>query len=63
MLLEVGKITRPQGLQGEVMVSLTTNHTERLAPGTALMAGDRTLVVKALPARPGTEQVGVRQPR
>lgn len=47
LLLEVGKITRPQGLRGEVMVSLTTTQTGRLAPGAVLQAGDRELVVKA----------------
>jgi len=32
-LLEVGRIARPHGLAGEVVVALTTNRTERLAPG------------------------------
>ncbi|MGA2802899.1 MAG: ribosome maturation factor RimM [Acidimicrobiales bacterium] len=35
-LLEVGRIARPHGLSGEVVVRLVTNRTERLAPGTEL---------------------------
>ncbi|MGA3352526.1 MAG: ribosome maturation factor RimM [Acidimicrobiales bacterium] len=35
-LLEVGRIARPHGLTGEVVVSLVTNRTERLAPCTEL---------------------------
>jgi len=35
-LLEVGRIARPHGLRGEVVVALVTNRTERLAPGTQL---------------------------
>ncbi len=36
-LLEVGKIVRPHGLRGEVVVSLVTNRLERLAPGSRLV--------------------------
>ena len=36
MLLEVGQITKPHGLKGEVIVKLSTNHDERVAPGTVL---------------------------
>jgi len=35
-LLEVGRVARPHGLSGEVVVSLVTNRTERLAPGAEL---------------------------
>jgi 16S rRNA processing protein RimM len=35
-LLEVGRIARPHGLLGEVVVSLVTNRTGRLAPGAEL---------------------------
>jgi len=35
-LLEVGRIARPHGLVGEVVVALVTNRTERLAPGAEL---------------------------
>jgi 16S rRNA processing protein RimM len=48
--LEIGRVGRAHGVRGEVMVSLTTNRTERVDPGSVLYAGDRTLVVEA--ARP-----------
>ena len=34
--LEVGRITKPHGLRGEVVVILTTNRTERLDVGAVL---------------------------
>lgn len=48
--LEVGRIGRAHGLSGEVVVTFSSNRTERRAPGAQLYAGDRTLVVQA--ARP-----------
>jgi 16S rRNA processing protein RimM len=44
-LLEVGRIDKAQGLRGEVVVTLTTTETTRLDPGSALVAGDRPVVV------------------
>ncbi|MGH9080458.1 MAG: ribosome maturation factor RimM [Acidimicrobiales bacterium] len=44
-LLEVGHIVKPHGLRGEVIVSLTTNRDERVAPGSRLCAGGRRLRV------------------
>jgi len=44
-LLEIGRITKPHGLRGEVLVSLSTTETSRLAPGSVLRAGDREVVV------------------
>lgn len=38
LLLEVGRVVKPHGLRGEVIVELVTNRTERLAPGTVLSA-------------------------
>jgi 16S rRNA processing protein RimM len=35
-LLEVGRIARPHGLRGEVVVDLVTDRVERLAPGSRL---------------------------
>jgi 16S rRNA processing protein RimM len=35
-LLEVGRIDKAHGVRGEVLVRLTTNREERLAPGTEL---------------------------
>jgi 16S rRNA processing protein RimM len=48
--LEVGRIGRAHGLQGEVHVTLTTDRAERLAPGAELFTEDRTLIVRS--ARP-----------
>lgn len=36
MLLEVGRVAKPHGLHGEVVVELSTNRTERLDPGSVL---------------------------
>ncbi len=44
-LLEVGHIVKPHGLGGEVIVALTTNRHERVAPGSVLRAGHRELRV------------------
>ncbi len=35
-LLEVGRITKPHGVKGDVLVALTTERTERLDPGSVL---------------------------
>lgn len=35
-MLEVGRIVKPHGLRGEVVVDLLTDRDERLAPGTVL---------------------------
>ncbi len=49
-LLEVGRIVKPHGLRGEVVVELVTNREERVAPGTVLRGGERELeVVRARP--------------
>ena len=36
MLLEVGRVVKPHGLGGEVVVHLVTDRSERLAPGCTL---------------------------
>ena len=36
MLLEVGRITKPHGVRGDVLVLLSTERTERLDPGSVL---------------------------
>jgi 16S rRNA processing protein RimM len=50
-VLEVGKVLRPHGLRGQVVVRLTTDRTERLAAGAVLSssAGDLE-VVRATPS-------------
>ena len=35
-MLEIGRISRPHGVRGEVSVLLTSNRTERLDPGSVL---------------------------
>jgi 16S rRNA processing protein RimM len=48
--LELGRVGRPHGVRGEVVVTLHTDRSERTTPGAVLRAGDRTLVVVS--ARP-----------
>ena len=52
-LLGVGRIVKPHGLRGDVIVSLTTNRDERVAVGSVLTADDgRTFeVVRSSPTR------------
>jgi 16S rRNA processing protein RimM len=49
-LLEVGRIVKPHGLRGDVVVELVTNREERVAPGTVLNTSAGELEV--LRARP-----------
>jgi 16S rRNA processing protein RimM len=49
-LLEVGRIVKPHGLHGDVVVELVTNREERVAPGTVLNTSAGELEV--LRARP-----------
>jgi 16S rRNA processing protein RimM len=53
-LLEIGRIARPHGLTGEVVVTLVTNRTERLVPGTKLTC--------YLPAASAPGQAGLPDP-
>jgi 16S rRNA processing protein RimM len=46
-LLEVGVITKPHGLRGEVIVKLTTNRGERLHPGSVLQSDRGPLRVQS----------------
>jgi 16S rRNA processing protein RimM len=45
VLLEVGRITKPHGIRGEVIVELVTDRTERVAAGSVLQGVDRSFVV------------------
>ncbi len=51
-LLEVGRIAKPHGVRGEVVVVLTTDRSERVAPGTVLQTARGPLtVVSSRPER------------
>jgi 16S rRNA processing protein RimM len=39
-MLQVARVVKPHGLRGDVVVSLSTNRTERLAPGSVLSTED-----------------------
>jgi 16S rRNA processing protein RimM len=45
-VLEVGRIVKPHGIKGEVVVALITNRSERVAPGSVLTTGPGSLVVE-----------------
>ena len=47
MLLEVGRITKPHGVRGEVLVALSTDRVERLDPGSVLVTDRGPLTVVA----------------
>ncbi|MBW8826294.1 MAG: 16S rRNA processing protein RimM [Acidobacteria bacterium] len=46
-LLEVGRITKPHGIRGEVIVHLLTDYTERVAPGAVLQTPRGPLTIVA----------------
>jgi 16S rRNA processing protein RimM len=49
-LLEIGRVAKPHGLRGEVVVQMVSDRPDRLAPGALFEAGDRHLeVVEARP--------------
>ncbi len=58
MLLEVGRIGKPHGLRGEVVVRLTTDNLERVATGSRLQSDRGQLVVAT--ARPHQDRWIVR---
>jgi len=45
--LEIGRIGRPHGVRGDVMVTLTTNVEDRVAVGTLWWVGDREVTVES----------------
>lgn len=57
-LLEVGRVGRPHGVRGEVMVTLSSDRTERLDPGSRLRCRDAWLTVVS--ATPHTNRWRVR---
>ncbi len=46
-LLDVGRIDRPHGIRGDVLVSLTTDRAERVAVGAVLHADAGPLIVES----------------
>jgi 16S rRNA processing protein RimM len=48
--LEIGRLGRPHGLRGELMLTLTTDRTERVAAGSRWWVGGREVAVES--ARP-----------
>jgi 16S rRNA processing protein RimM len=46
VLLDVGRILKPHGLRGEVVVALITNRAERVASGSTLHGPAGTMVVR-----------------
>lgn len=59
-MLEVGRIARVHGLRGEVVVDLTSDRTERVAPGAMLTAAP---VGGGDPAAPGALELRIRSAR
>jgi 16S rRNA processing protein RimM len=52
-LLEVGRITKPHGIRGEVIVELVTDRVERVAPGTVLQGSAGPLTIERSSAHQG----------
>src|SRR4051794_40448831 len=46
-MLEVGRIVKPHGIKGEVIVDLVTDRDERMAVGSVLQSGDRRFEIEA----------------
>jgi len=46
-LLEVGRVGKPHGLSGEVVVSLISNRPERVAVGSTFLTDDGALCIEA----------------
>ena len=55
-LVEVGRVTKPHGLRGQVVVDLITDRDERVGPGAQLHSDLGTLVVAS--ARPQLKRAG-----
>lgn len=50
-MLDVGRVVRPHGLRGVVVVELWTNRPERMSGGARLTTGGRVLVVEKATAQ------------
>jgi 16S rRNA processing protein RimM len=53
VLLEIGHVTRPHGLRGEVVVELVSTVEARLSAGSVLQCEERELIVERSQAVPG----------
>ncbi|MEI2698056.1 MAG: hypothetical protein V9E94_06825 [Microthrixaceae bacterium] len=62
-LLEVGRITKAHGLRGEVVVWLSSDRTERLAPGSVFHTGSGILEGPIVVCAPGPMGGPVRRHR
>jgi 16S rRNA processing protein RimM len=51
-LVEVGRVTKPHGLRGQVVVDLITDRDERVGPGARLHSDAGTLVVASARRQP-----------
>jgi 16S rRNA processing protein RimM len=51
--LEVGRITKPHGLRGEVIVELVTDRVERVTPGAVLQSDAGPLTIERSSAHQG----------
>ncbi len=52
-MLDIGRVVKPHGLKGQVVVELWTNRDERMRVGTVLVAGGRSLeILSASPLPP-----------
>lgn len=58
-MLQIGRITRPHGVRGDVLVVLTTNRTERLSVGAVVASKDRTFVVQSSRSHTSRSNKGV----
>lgn len=47
-LLEIGRVGKPHGLRGEVLVSITSDRPERTAPGAVWFLDDGPVTVEAI---------------
>jgi 16S rRNA processing protein RimM len=56
VLVEVGRVARPHGLRGEVVVVLSTDRDERVAPGSRLFSDQGPLVVQSARGQRGSER-------
>ena len=57
-LLEVGRIVKPHGIRGEVVVEAVSNRPERFTPGAVLYGGERVFTVGRASPQGGPDPAG-----